>query len=62
MKYRAKQDGFVDMHYVCEGEIFDYDGKTPSWAVPVEEPAKPDTFEEAALPPPPTPKKKSTKK
>ena len=63
MKYRAKQDGFVDSHYVCEGEIFEYDGKTPSWAVPVEEQsAKPEKTEGAAETPSPTPKKKTTKK
>lgn len=61
MKYRAKQDGFVDSHYVCEGEIFEYEGKTPSWATPLEEPAKPET-EEAVATPPPAPKKKTTKK
>ena len=66
MKYRAKADGFVDSHYVCEGEIFEYEGKTPSWAVPVEEPksesAKPEETEEAVETPPPAPTKKKTKK
>jgi hypothetical protein len=63
MKYRAKADGFVDMHYVCEGEVFEYDGPVPSWATPLEEPksAKPET-EEAVATPPPAPKKKTTKK
>lgn len=63
MKYRANADGFVDSHYVCEGEIFEYDGKTPSWAVPLEEnpTAKPET-EGAVETPPPAPKKKTTKK
>lgn len=63
MKYRARQDGFVDSHYVCEGEIFEYDGPAPSWATPIEEPkaAKPET-EEAVETPPPAPKKKTTKK
>lgn len=62
MKYRAKADGFVDSHYVCEGEVFEYEGKTPSWAIPLEAPAKPDTFEEAVATPPPAPTKKKTKK
>ena len=62
MKYRAKADGFVDSHYVCEGEIFEYDGKTPSWATPLEEPAKPEETEEAVATPPPAPTKKKTKK
>ena len=63
MKYRAKQDGFVDSHYVCEGETFEYDGPAPSWATPLEEepPVKPET-EEAVATPPPAPKKKTTKK
>ena len=65
MKYRAKTDGFVDSHYVCEGDVFEYDGPVPSWAIPLEEPkpepVKPEKTEEAATPPP-APKKKSTKK
>lgn len=63
MKYRAKADGFVDMHYVCEGEVFEYDGPVPSWATPLEEepPAKPET-EEAVATPPPAPTKKKSKK
>ena len=66
MKYRAKADGFVDSHYVREGETFEYNGKTPSWATPIEEPksepAKPEETGEAVATPPPAPKKKSTKK
>ena len=65
MKYRANANGFVDSHYVCEGEIFEYNGRTPSWATPIEEPksepAKLET-EEAVATPPPAPKKKTTKK
>ena len=64
MKYWAKADGFVDSHYVCEGEIFEYDGPAPSWATPIEEPkpAEPEKTGEAVETPPPAPKKKSTKK
>lgn len=64
MKYRARADGFVDSHYVCEGEIFEYDGKTPSWATPIEEPksAKPEETGEAVATPPPASTKKKTKK
>ena len=68
MKYRAKADGFVDSHYVCEGETFEYNGKAPSWATPVEEPkpesepAKPEETVEAVATPPPAPTKKKSKK
>lgn len=63
MKYRARTDGFVDSHYVCEGEVFDYDGAAPSWAAPLEEakPTKLNATGEAATPPPAS-KKKATKK
>lgn len=40
MRYIARQDGFVDSHYVCMGEEFEYDGQTPSWATPLDEEAK----------------------
>lgn len=36
MRYVAERDGFVDSHYVCAGEEFEYSGKTPSWARPLE--------------------------
>lgn len=63
MRYRANADGFVDSHYVCEGDVFEYNGPVPSWATPLEEepPAKPET-EEAVATPPPAPTKKKSKK
>ena len=36
MRYLALADGFVDSHYVCAGEEFEYSGKTPSWATLLE--------------------------
>ena len=35
-RYRADRDGFVDSHYVCEGDEFEYDGPVPSWATPLD--------------------------
>lgn len=31
----ANRDGFVNGHYVFEGESFEYDGACPEWATPV---------------------------
>lgn len=42
MRFVAERDGFIDSHYVCAGETFEYDGKTPSWARPLDEPKKPE--------------------
>jgi hypothetical protein len=42
MRYIAQQDGFIDSHYVCMGEEFEYDGKTPSWARPLDGEKKPE--------------------
>jgi len=36
MRYAALQDGFIDSHYVCMGEEFEFDGKAPSWARPLD--------------------------
>lgn len=53
MRYIARQDGFIDSHYVCMGEEFEYDGKTPSWASPLDNPKKPEQklFAEAPVTP-----------
>ena len=36
MRYLALADGFIGSHYVCAGEEFEFDGRTPSWARPLE--------------------------
>ena len=33
--FTADRDGFVNGHYVFEGETFEYDGECPEWATPV---------------------------
>jgi len=38
-RYRAERDGFIDSHYVREGDEFEYDGAAPSWATPLDGPS-----------------------
>lgn len=35
MRYKAKEDGFID-RYIHAGEEFEYDGPAPSWGEPLE--------------------------
>ena len=38
MRYKAKEDGFID-RYIRAGEEFEYDGPAPSWGEPLEKKA-----------------------
>ena len=45
-RYRAERNGFVNSHFVREGEEFEFNGAAPSWATPLE----PESMEDVSVP------------